>query len=294
MSAPAPVVRPPALAPQHSVAPAPPAALDRMAARAGSVLRHGELEYRRVLRDLSVAPGANLSPFPVPGAPQAPAPAPIPAPTPDLARPTPAAPSTASTQRGGASTSTAKTTVTPANDSVPAESPADVMMGRESWCQTPQAPAATPATKSDLGQLPNTASTSSVMTEYIDGPDGARRWQVLSFSLERPKGEGFGIALVDDETPPDGCKGHHAVVEGFHTQLAYQAGLRLGDRLHRVNNESLVGLDLQALSDKLATLHSDECAQTVTMQVAREVAVPPLLKTFDAAASSAASSVPAS
>ena len=136
---------------------------------------------------------------------------------------------------------------------------------------------------------------------FLDGNDGARRWQVglgpphpasqrpptpptptpltpptpptyvqvLVCTFELPAGTGFGITLVDDGDEeegdmngPDGCQDHRGKIENFATPLCHEAGMQVGDRLHRLNGEALFGLDWASLTNKVGPTDSRRLTPT--------------------------------
>ena len=71
---------------------------------------------------------------------------------------------------------------------------------------------------------------------------GDERWQVLAFTIPYPPDGRLGITLQDDKETM-ACVGHRAMIAAFVLEHGYAAGLRVDDRVHRLNGVALFDLD---------------------------------------------------
>ena len=67
---------------------------------------------------------------------------------------------------------------------------------------------------------------------------------------------------------------HFIRVKSFVTGWCFQAGVRVDDRLHRLNRQPLFGSmdDVSDVMAKLRAIRNEDCAQSITLQVIRHVA----------------------
>ena len=71
---------------------------------------------------------------------------------------------------------------------------------------------------------------------------GDERWQVLPFTVPYPPGGRLGITLQDDDDETMACVGHRVKIAAFVLDHCYAAGLRVDDRVHRLDGVTLFDL----------------------------------------------------
>lgn len=66
------------------------------------------------------------------------------------------------------------------------------------------------------------------------------RWDVIAYAIPVPVDGRLGATLADDVVTM-ACAGHRAMITAFVSDHCYTAGLRVDDRIHRLNGLALFG-----------------------------------------------------